>query len=100
MDRLERALVRFETVSDRRLSRLEGVVGDLQRTVGGLEGVVGKLAVQVTAFVESQKEFNATITTALKTYDRRVDQVSQTVDRLARTVDRFLRTRANGHNGR
>ena len=86
MDRLERALVRVESASGRRLSRLENALH--------------RLTVQVTAFVESQREFNSTITTGLKTYDRRVDQVSQTVDRLARTVDRFLRARANGRNGR
>ena len=114
MDRLERALARVEIASDRRLSRLENVMVDLQstmgsleRTVGSLQGTVDKLTVRVTAFIESQKEVNDAITTALKTFDRRndhidrrVDHIDQTVDRLARTVDRFLRARANGHNGR
>ncbi len=78
MDRLERALARVEIASDRRLSRLENVMVDLQstmgsleRTVGSLQGTVDKLTVRVTAFIESQKEVNDAITTALKTFDRR-----------------------------
>jgi hypothetical protein len=85
MDRLERALTRFETATDRRFSHLENVVG--------------RLTVQVTAFVQSQKEFNATVTAALKMHDRRLDNVNETVERLARTVDRFIRAQGNGHDG-
>ena len=92
MDRLERALARFETASDRRLSRLENVVG-------GLQNAVGRLTVQVTAFVQSQKEFKATVTAGLKAHDRRLDHVNETVERLARTVDRFIRARGNGRDG-
>ncbi len=92
MDRLERALGRFEIATDRRLSRLENVVG-------GIERAVGRLTVQVKVFVKSQKEFNATVTDALKTHDRRLDNVSESVDRLARTVDRFIRAQGNGRDG-
>jgi hypothetical protein len=86
MDRLERALARFETASDRRLSRLENVVG--------------RLSVQVTSFVLSQKEFNATITAAFKMHDHRLDDMKESVHRLARAVDRFIRAQGNGRDGR
>jgi hypothetical protein len=92
MDRVERALARFETATERRLSRLENVVG-------GIENAVGRLTVQVTAFVQSQKEFNATVTAALKMQDRRLDHANETVERLARTVDRFIRAQGDGHDG-
>jgi hypothetical protein len=92
MDRLERALTRFEIATDRRLSRLENVVG-------GLENAVGRLAVQVTAFVRSQKDFNATITAAFKTHNHRLDDRKESADGLARTVDRFIRARGNGRDG-
>jgi hypothetical protein len=65
--------------------------------MGGLDldSALGKLIVQVTAFVESQKENIATIRAiALKGSRRRSNRWDQAVKRRARSVDRHIRGRA------